>query len=208
MRRLIVAEFISLDGVIQSPGGPDEDPAGGFRFGGWVSPFADEETGRDVTELHARPFELLLGRRTYDIWAAYWPHVAEDSAGSELADVFNRVPKHVATHRPDSLSWRNSRALNGDPGTAVLALKNHAEADILTWGSGDLVQQLLAVGLVDELRLQIHPVVLGRGKRLFGENAEPSAFKLAHSVVTDKGVVIAHYVRDGAVDTGTIGDAD
>ena len=121
MRTLIVAEFISLDGVIQGPGGPDEDPTGGFRFGGWVAPYADEATGQDVEDLHSRPFELLLGRRTYDIWAAYWPHVGTDSANGVIADLFNRVPKHVATHRPATLAWQNSHALQGALADAVRA---------------------------------------------------------------------------------------
>ena len=121
MRTLIVAEFISLDGVIQGPGGPDEDPTGGFRFGGWVAPYADEATGQDVEDLHSRPFELLLGRRTYDIWATYWPNVGTDSAGSAIADLFNRVPKYVATHRPATLAWQNSHALQGALADAVRA---------------------------------------------------------------------------------------
>ena len=114
MRTLVVSEFISLDGVIQGPGGPDEDSSDEFRLGGWVVPFADEAVGANVDELLAEPFELLLGRRTYDIFARYWPHVAADAGNRAMADLFNRVPKHVATHRPASLDWENSRALEGD----------------------------------------------------------------------------------------------
>lgn len=201
MRTLIVAEFISLDGVIQAPGSRDEDTSGGFGFGGWVAPYADDATGRAIDELHSQPFELLLGRNTYDIWAPYWPSVPPDSENSAMADLFNRVPKHVATHRPDTLDWNNSHALAGDLAGAVRSLKVQDGADLLTWGSGETVRQLLAAGLVDELRLQIHPVVLGRGKRLFGTGAEATAFTLEHSVVTSGGVLITRYVRGGEVRT-------
>ena len=121
MRKLIVAEFISLDGVIQAPGGPDEDPSGEFRFGGWQVPYNDEAIGRAVLELCAQPFELLLGRRTYDIWAAYWPRIGADSPSHAIAGPFNSVRKHVATHRPDTLDWQNSHALAGDLADAVRA---------------------------------------------------------------------------------------
>lgn len=206
MRKLIVAEFISLDGVIQGPGGPEEDPGDGFRHGGWVAPYADEATGQEVQDLHSQPFELLLGRRTYDIWTAYWPHVPENSPSRAIADVFNSVPKHVATHRPATLDWHNSHALSGDLGGAIGALKQQDGANLLTWGSGDMVRQLLAAGMVDELRLQIHPVVLGHGKRLFGDDAQASAFSLAHSTTTPGGVLITRYVRSGEVRTGTFAD--
>ncbi|HEY7657603.1 MAG TPA: dihydrofolate reductase family protein [Burkholderiales bacterium] len=200
MRKLIVAEFISLDGVIQAPGGPKEDPSGEFRLGGWQVPYADEAIGQAVQELFSQPFELLLGRRTYDIWAPYWPRV---QAGHAIADLFNSVPKHVATHRPDTLDWQNSHALKGDLADAIRALKRQDGGNLLTHGSGDMVRQLLAAGLVDELRLLIYPVVLGRGKRLFGDNAQVSAFTLAHSTSTPSGVLITRYVRSGEVRTGT-----
>src|SRR5262245_13973517 len=161
MRKLIVAEQISLDGVIQAPGGPEEDPSDGFRLGGWVVPYADERIGQAVQEGLSQPFELLLGRRTYDIWAAYWPHVR---AGHAIADRFNSVPKHVATHRPDTLDWQNTHALKGDLAGAVRALKHQDGANLVTWGSAEMVRQLLAAGLVDELRLTVFPVVLARGK--------------------------------------------
>src|SRR5262245_27202638 len=203
MRNLIVAEQISLDGVIQAPGGPEEDPSGEFRLGGWVVPYADDLIGQHLQELLSQPFELLLGRRTYDIWAPYWPRVR---AGNAIADLFNSVPKHVATHRPDSLEWQNSRALKGDLADAIRALKNQDGANLLTWGSGDMVRQLLAAGLVNELRLLIFPVVLARGKRLFGDNAQVSAFTLADSSSTPGGVLITRYVRSGEVRTGTFED--
>ena len=200
MRKLIVAEQISLDGVIQSPGAPEEDPSGEFRLGGWVVPYADEAIGQDLQDLFSQPFELLLGRRTYDIWAAYWPRMR---AGHAIADLFNSVPKHVATHRSDTLDWQNSHALKGDLADAIRALKRQNGANLLTHGSGDMVRQLLAAGLVDELWLLIYPVVLGRGKRLFGDNAQASAFTLAPSTSTPGGVMITRYVRGGAVRTGT-----
>jgi dihydrofolate reductase len=200
MRKLIVAEHISLDGVIQAPGGPEEDPSGEFRLGGWTVPYADEAIGQDLRDLFSQPFELLLGRRTYEIWAAYWPRVR---AGHAIADLFNSVPKHVATHRPDTLEWQNSHALEGDLADAIGALKQQDGANLLTWGSSDMVRQLLAAGLVDELRLMIYPVVLGRGKHLFGNNAKPSAFTLAHSTSTPGGVLLNRYARSAEVRTGT-----
>jgi dihydrofolate reductase len=203
MRKLIVAEHISLDGVIQAPGGPEEDPNGDFRLGGWTVPYADEAIGQEVQDLFSQPFELLLGRRTYEIWAAYWPRVRP---GNAIADLFNSVPKHVATHRSGTLDWQNSHALEGDLAGAIRALKQQDGANLLTWGSGDMVCQLLAAGLVDELRLIIYPVVLGRGKRLFGNNAQPSAFTLAQSTSTRNGVLLTRYARSGEVRTGTFGD--
>jgi dihydrofolate reductase len=203
MRKLVVAEFISLDGVIQGPGGPEEDRSGGFRLGGWQVPYADEAIGRAVRDLFSQPFELLLGRRTYDIWAAYWPRVGADSPGHPIAGPFNSVRKHVATHRPDTLDWQNSHALKGDLADAVSVLKREQGGYLLTHGSGDTVRQLLAAGLVDELRLMIYPLLLGRGKRLFGDDAQASAFALAHSTSTPSGVLITRYVRSGEVRTGT-----
>ena len=158
MRTLTVAAFISLDGVMQAPGGPEEDPSGGFRFGGWIVPYADKTTGQAVQDLFSQPFELLLGRRTYDIFASYWPRIQPDSTNRTLADLFNGVPKHVATHRADSLDWQNSHALQGNLIEAIGALKRQDGPRLLTQGSGDLVRQLLAAGLVDELQLMIHPI--------------------------------------------------
>jgi dihydrofolate reductase len=203
MRKLIVAEHISLDGVIQAPGGREEDPSGDFRLGGWTVPYADKGIGQALQDLFSQPFELLLGRRTYDIWAPYWPRVQADSASHAIADLFNSVPKHVATHRRDRLDWQNSHALKGDLADAIRALKQPDGATLLAWGSGDMLRQLLAAGLVDELRLLIYPVVLGHGKRLFDDNAQASALTLAHSTSTPAGVLITHYVCSGDVRTGT-----
>jgi dihydrofolate reductase len=200
MRKLIVAEQISLDGIIQSPGGPKEDPSGDFRLGGWIVPYTDEAIGEALRDLLSQPFELLLGRRTYEIFSAYWPRVP---AGHAIADLFNSVPKHVATHRSDKLDWRNSHTLEGDLADTIRALKHQEGVNLLTWGSSDMMHQLLAAGLVDELWLLIYPVVLGSGKRLFRDNAQPSAFRLAHSTSTPGGVLITRYVRSGQVRTGT-----
>jgi dihydrofolate reductase len=203
MRKLIVAEHLSLDGVIQSPGAPKEDPSGDFRLGGWTVPYADKLIGQALQQLFSQPFELLLGRRTYDIFAAYWPHVRADSAGHAIAELFNGVPKHVATHRSGSLDWQNSRALEGDLADAVRALKGQGGANLLTWGSGEMVRQLLAAGLVDELWLLVYPVVLGRGKRLFDDSARASSFTLTHSNSTPGGVLITRHAQSGEVRTGT-----
>lgn len=203
MRKLIVAAFITLDGVMQAPGGPQEDTSGGFTHGGWIPPLADEAFGQAMQTLFSQPFELLLGRRTYDIFAGYWPHVEHRADDRSLADLFNRVLKHVATHHPDSLDWHNSHGLGPDVTGAVRALKQQDGDVLLTQGSGELVRQLLAAGLVDELRLLIHPLLLGRGKRLFGDDAQAAAFKLVESATTPKGVLLAHYVCSGEVRTGS-----
>ena len=208
MRKLIVAEQISLDGVIQSPGDPEEDTSGEFRLGGWVVPYTDEAIGQYLQDLMSQPFELLLGRRTYDIFAAYWPRVPADSDVRAIADVFNSVPKRVATHRSDSLHWQNSHALEGDLAGAIRALKQQDGANLVTWGSADMVRQLFADGLVDEIRLMIFPITLGRGKRLFGDNAQPSSFTLVHSTSTPGGVLLTRYVRSGEVRTGSFKEVE
>ncbi len=203
MRKLIVAEHISLDGVVQSPGASKEDDSGGFRLGGWSEPYDDEAIGTYVTDLHKPPFELLLGRWTYDIWAGYWPKVPPDSGAIAIANLFNGVTKHVATHRPDTLNWKNSQALKGDLAVAVRALKQQGGADLLTWGSADMTRQLLAAGLVDELRLIIYPVVLGHGKRIFGDHTQPSSFTVTQSTTTPSGVLLTRYARSGEVRIGS-----
>ncbi|KAA1013556.1 dihydrofolate reductase family protein [Paraburkholderia panacisoli] len=208
MRKLTVSAFISLDGVIQSPGGPKEDPSGEFRLGGWMVPYADEAIRQHLQDLLSQPFELLLGGCTYDIFAAYWPRVPADSKSRAIADLFNSVPKHVATHRSGTLDWQNSHALEGDLADAIRALKRQDGAYLLTFGSSDMVRQLLAAGLVDELRLLIYPIMLGRGKRLFGDNALASAFTLTRSTSTPGGVLITRYTRNGEVRTGAFEEVD
>jgi len=161
-----------------------------------------------LQDLLSQPFELLLGRCTYDIFAAYWPRVPADSGSRAIAELFNSVTKHVATHRSGSLDWQNSHALEGDLADAIRTLKRQHGANLLTFGSGDMVRQLLVAGLVDELRLLIYPVILGRGKRLFGDNALASAFTLAHSTSTPGGVLITRYMRNGDVRTGAFEEVD
>lgn len=202
MRSLIVAAMISLDGVMQAPGGPEEDPDGGFAHGGWAWPHMREED-EAMGGVFSRPYDLVLGRRTYDIFAAYWPQMPGDGSYGDIADGFNAAAKYVATHRPDTLDWRNSHALGDDVIAALRELKRSNGPDLVTQGSSDLVRQLLATDLVDELRLLVFPVLLGRGKRLFDDEALPSAFRLAASQTSAAGVLITHYVRDGAVQTGT-----
>lgn len=200
MRKLMVAEHISLDGVIQAPGGREEDTSGGFRFGGWTVPYGTEDDEKSIVDLHSQPFELLLGRHTYDIWAPYWPH---QPAGNAIADAFNGTIKHVATHRPESLTWSVSRAISGDLGPAVRELKASEGPDLLTWGSSEVVRQLMKEGLVDTLWLFLHPVVLGAGKRLFDGEAMPSAFEVTRAVNTSTGVQILRLARNGEVRTGS-----
>jgi dihydrofolate reductase len=201
MRKLIVPAFISLDGVMQ--GGPQEDTSGGFGHGGWVWPYADESD--DVMGgVFERPFELLLGRRTYDIFAAYWPHVAEDAPHRGIADQFNGTAKHVATHHPDTLAWQHSHALGSDIAAAVRELKLGDGPGLVTQGSSDLVHQLLATDLVDELLLLVYPILLGNGKRLFDDRSHASAFRLEQSKATSKGVLVNRYVREGDVRTGSL----
>ena len=198
MRKIIAATFVSLDGVMQAPGGPEEDPTGGFEFGGWTFHYFDEVAGAAMGELFSKPFDLLLGRRTYDIFAAHWPYQKDP-----IADVFNPAKKYVATHRPDSLTWQNSQSLGADIVATLRRLKQEDGPDLLIQGSGNLIQTLLANGLIDEIRLMIFPLVLGKGKRLFGDNAMPAAFKLAKSETSTTGVIMATYERAGEIRTGS-----
>jgi dihydrofolate reductase len=204
MRKVIVGAFVSLDGVMQAPGGPQEDTSGGFEHGGWVAGYWDDTVGDFMGEDFRKPFDLLLGRRTYDIFAAYWPPVGEDPAAPNhaIGAAFNKAVKYIATHYPDSLTWAESRGLGDDVVGAVGKLKAGDGPPLLTQGSSELVHQLLAAGLVDEIRLITFPILLGKGKRLFDENADAAGFRIEKSTVTAKGVVIATYQRAGEVKTG------
>jgi dihydrofolate reductase len=202
MRKLTVAAMIGLDGVVQAPGGPDEDTSGGFAYGGWVWPYSTEDE-EVMGGAFKRPFELVLGRRTYDIFAAYWPHVPEGAPHRDIADLFNSTAKHVATHHPGTLEWQNSRTLGPDVAAAMRDIKRGDGPDLLTQGSSELVHQLLATDMVDELRLLVYPIVLGRGKRLFDDHSQASAFRLEESKTTSTGVLITRYVREGEVRTGS-----
>ena len=202
MRKLIVPAFITLDGVIQAPGGPEEDTSDGFAYGGWFWPYRDG-SGEVMGGVFTRPFELLLGRRTYDIFAAFWPHIAEDSPHRGMADLFNGTAKHVATHHPETLDWQGSHALGPDVVAAVRELKRSDGPDLVTQGSSDLVHQLLASDLVDELLLLVLPILLGRGKRLFDDRTQPAAFRLEASRATATGVLVNRYIREGEVRTAS-----
>lgn len=204
MRKLIAAVMISLDGVIQAPGGPGEDRSGGFALGGWAWPYASN--GEAMDGLFTRPFALVLGRHTYDIFAGYWPQVARNAPHGAIADAFNAATKHVATHRPDTLAWAHSHALDGEVVDALRALKRSDGPDLVTQGSSALLHQLLARDVVDELRLLVYPIVLGRGKRLFNDDAQAAAFRLAGTRATPTGVVVSRYERQGDVRTGSFAD--
>ncbi|MGZ8312369.1 MAG: dihydrofolate reductase family protein [Allosphingosinicella sp.] len=205
MRKLVTAAFISLDGVMQAPGGPDEDPTGGFAHGGWVFDYWDEAVDGYMAESFATPFDLLLGRRTYEIFAAHWPSIGDDDP---VAKTFNAITKFVATSSVEPLAWQGSVALHGDVPAEVARLKEENGPNLLTQGSSVLVQSLLARGLIDEFRLLIFPLLLGRGKKLFGDGTVPSALKLVDSKVSTTGVVMNSYVPDGAVHTGSFALAE
>ena len=206
MRRLIVASFTSLDGVMQAPGGPQEDPTHGFLFGGWVAPHADPEFGSAMGEIFGRPFDLLLGRKTYDIFAAHWPYVTDPN--HPIATAFNRVTKYVASRSNPKLAWQNSQLLGADVVAALNKLKGEDGPDLLVQGSSDFLQTLWTHKLVDEFSVLTFPVLLGKGKRLFGDGVAPAGLKLVKSRTTPTGVTIANYVPDGAVRTGDFGHAE
>lgn len=210
MRKVIAAAFISLDGVMQAPGGAGEDDDGGFRHGGWSVPHWHEEVGAALGAMFAQPFELLLGRRTYDLFAAHWPRVPLDPSASgydageaQMAARFNAAIKHVASGAPHTLTWQNTRWLGSDIVTAVRRLKRQEGPVLLVQGSSLLLQTLLANRLLDTLLLLVYPVVLGQGKRLFGGGAVPVACRLEESRATSSGVLIARYGLGGEVKTGT-----
>src|SRR5512139_1405943 len=200
MRKLVVLSFISLDGVMQAPGGPDEDPSGGFSKGGWTAPYFDDDLGDMATKQLDRPFALLLGRRTYEIFAAYWPYA---DAKNPFTGPFNSAKKYVASKTLRSLGWSNSELIKGDVAKEVKKLKEQTGPELHVYGSGNLIQTLLKHDLVDELRLKIFPITLGKGKRLFAEGTIPAGFKLLESEVSPSGIIIASYVRAGEVRTGS-----
>jgi dihydrofolate reductase len=198
MRRIIVAAFASLDGVMQAPGGPQEDPTGGFAFGGWTAPHFDAELGASMGELFGKPFDLLLGRKTYDVFAAHWPHVSDPS--DPVAGLFNGVTKYVASRSDRKLAWQNSKWLGDDPVASLKQLKSEDGPELLVQGSSDFIQTLWKNDLVDEFRVMIMPVVLGHGKRLFGDTH--FGLKLIKSQTYPTGAIVATYQPDGAVKTG------
>ena len=198
MRKLTGAVFLSLDGIMQAPGGTEEDPSGGFRFGGWTVPFWDEDMGPFEKILESE-YDLLLAKRTYDIFSAYWPYNQDNPIGAR----FQRINKYVLTHSDEPLSWENSHKLSGDTAVAVEGLKRSEGRDLLIQGSSTLYAPLISAGLIDRLVLMTFPVVLGEGKSIFDGSLKPSGLKLADSFVSGTGVVTAIYEPAGDVKTGT-----
>ncbi len=200
MRKLIVAAFVSLDGVMQAPGGPEEDPSNGFKFGGWMASISDEVVGEAVGWLFQKPFELVLGRKTYDIFAGYWPQHGDHPIGK----AFNATTKYVATRDPGlKLDWNNSHGLGADPVAELKRLKAQDGPDLLTQGSADFLQTLFAADIVDALQIITFPVMLGAGKRLFQDGAAPRTWSLTEGKVTPSGALIGRYARAGEIETGS-----
>jgi dihydrofolate reductase len=199
MRKLIVQTFVTLDGVMQAPGGPGEDDDGGFAYGGWSVNYWDDQMGQVMGEATSRPFAMVLGRRTYDIMAAYWPTAPEETG----AKVFNDATKYVATHRPLTPEWSNSVQIEGDAADGLAALKAEDGPELQVHGSANLIQTLLAHNLVDQFRLWVFPVVIGSGKRLFADGAVPSGLKLVDNKVSTTGVVMGTYEPAGEIVTGS-----
>lgn len=200
MRKLLVTTFMSLDGVVQAPGGSDEDPGGGFEHGGWVVPHMDERIIQRMADLTSGAGALLLGRRTYDIFAATWP-LADDPIGAKM----NSLPKYVASRTLDTVSWQNSTLLTGDVAAAVETLKQGEGGEIQVHGSGELIQTLLRHDLIDEFQLLVFPVLLGSGKRLFGAGTVPAGLELVDATTMRTGVLISRYARAGKVEYGAMG---
>jgi dihydrofolate reductase len=197
MRKIIVLSFVTLDGVIQAPGGPEEDTSGGFKYGGWMVPFFDDSFGETMAEQMSGNSDLLLGRKTFEIFASYWPQHESQWPG------INKVTKYVASHSPLKLGWENSIQLKGDAAEEIKKLKAQNGSDLQVHGSGNFIQTLLEHDLVDEFWLKIFPITLGSGKRLFDKGTMPANYKLLKSKVTPGGVIIASYAREGEVRTGS-----
>jgi dihydrofolate reductase len=196
MRKIIVLSMITLDGVMQGPGGPGEDPSNGFKYGGWVAPYGDEVSGKVMQKI-MKPADVLLGRKTFRIWEGYWPQHENVWPG------INDVTKYVLSTTMKKSDWKNSVFLNSL--ADIKKLKDSNGTDIQVWGSSEVIQLLLKNDLVDDLWLMIHPLTLGKGKKTFGDDAIPAAFTLVESVVTTTGVIMANYQRAGEVKTGTVG---
>lgn len=196
MRKVMVLEHISLDGIIQAPGGPEEDTSGGFTHGGWIAPYSDGVLGTALRRQMNLPFDLLIGRKTFDIWAPYWPHHGDVWPG------VNTATKYIASNTLTASEWRPSVILSGDVAAKVAEIKQQPGPDLHVWGSSDLLQTLIKHDLVDVFWLMIYPITLGAGKRLFAGGTIPMAFEVTESTVTPKGVIIVNYERAGATTTG------
>jgi dihydrofolate reductase len=199
MRKIVVFAMVSLDGVMQAPGGPDEDTSGGFPFGGWTAPYQDDSFGDILHAELSEPFDLLLGRTTYEIFASYWPLET-----GPIADPFNAATKYVVSGNGVDLTWRESRLIDGDVAAKIIALKHEDGPSFHVWGSSRLLQTLFAHDLVDDLRLRIYPVTLGQGKRVFAEGTGPAAFALIDAQALPSGIILANYHRSGDVRTGSL----
>jgi len=199
MRKLIVSTFVTLDGVMQAPGGPEEDAEGGFAYGGWSVNYWDDQMGEVMGEAMSKPFDLLLGRKTYDIFAAFWPNASDDAGGKPLND----ATKYVASRSQPTLAWGPSVLIEGDAAEGVAALKNGNGPALQVHGSGNLIQTLLRHNLVDEFRLWVFPVVIGSGKRLFADGTIPAGLKLVDSKISTTGGVIGTYEPAGELVTGS-----
>jgi len=198
MRKVNVLEFVSLDGVIQAPGGPEEDTSGGFAYGGWTRPHSDSVAGTAIKRQMNMPCDLLLGRKTFDIWAQFWPK------HSDIWPAVKTATKYVASNTMTSHAWQPSVFLNGDIAEKISKIKQQGGPDLHVYGSANLVQTLLKHDLVDAFWLKIFPITLGGGKRLFAEGTIPAAFRVTESTVTSKGVILVNYERAGAVPTGSV----
>ncbi len=198
MRKVIVLTFVTMDNVMQAPGGPTEDPSGGFAYGGWLVPYFDEFLGNIMGEQMGKPFDLLLGRKTFEIFASYWPQHVDEGPG------INNATKYVASNTLISHDWSKSVFLKGNVADEVKKLKQQNGPDLQVHGSANFIQTLLKHDLIDELWLKIFPITLGTGKRLFAEGTIPAAFKVSDSKVSPSGVIVANFVRAGEVKTGTV----
>jgi dihydrofolate reductase len=198
MRKIIVLEHISIDGVIQAPGGPEEDPSNGFKYGGWSAPYQDEMVNKALMKFLNTPCDLLLGRKTFDIWEGFWPHHSEEWPGVMMAT------KYVASNTRTSSDWQPTVFLSGDIAAKVAEIKRQPGPDIHVWGSSSLLQTLMKGDLVDTFWLMIFPVLLGTGKRLFADGIAPAAFNVTESIVAPNGVIVANYERAGEVKMGEV----
>jgi len=199
MRKIKILEHISLDGVIQAPGGTKEDQDGGYEYGGWSVPHSDPAAGEAIVAAHGASFDLLLGRRTYDIWSGYWPKAKK----SPMADSLNAATKYVATHRPDSLAWGPVEGLGADVVAGIRRIKAGNGPDLILWGSSTLTPVLLEHALADEVLLLVYPVLLGKGKRFFADGTPPRELKLAGTQAAASGVIISTYRPNGPLRTGS-----
>ena len=203
MRKIITTTFVTIDGVMQAPGGPEEDTSGDFAYGGWLVNYWDELTGNVMNRFMSLPFELLLGKRTYDIFAAFWPNAKNDP---EVAKPFNSTRKYVVSHTPKKLSWNNSTLITGDAVAEIKKLKEMDGPDLWVHGSGNLIQTLLKNHLIDRMHVWIFPVTIGSGKRLFAEGTQTEGLRLIDSKVSKTGVIIATYEPAGPLKTGSVTD--